>query len=592
MRRFGRAPRSVKRTGRVVVVVALAAALLAPAAVLLGASPAGATVVPLEQFGPEGYLNAAWDLAVDGSGAIYLAGDDFGTSLDAFAAKYDTGTGDFAWYHQINSTGATPYEGAYGVAVDGSGNVYVTGYTSGVLGSSSAGGDDVFVRKYDSSGNVLWTAQLGGAGDDYGQSVAVDGSGNVYVSGSTGGSDTTDGAAVLYKLDSSGAILWSKPLGPVDSDARRVRVDGSGNVYVAGRKVTQAYLARYTSTNALVWETVLSSSSAARGLALDASGNPFVAGEINGDAFVASYSAAGAQQWLRQLGTADSDVAEGVAVDSAGVYVAGSTDGPLAGPDPGLDRPDVFLRKYDAAGVAQWTQQFGTGEYDYDEGFSVAPTGAGGAYVVGRTTGALVGTHDHDNTDSFLVRVDPDAAVPPTVTQQPVSASVRVNDDPTFSAKAVSSTDPTDVQWELTTQWQAKAPGDPDFTDLTGATGWSLSLTNVSLGMSGTLYRAAITNVAGTVYTTPATLTVADNVITIEWARVSKGWVTVKFATTGTPPLEGFQCDLGSRREPWVDCTSEVAMKAHGKTVTVRGHASGDPEGWVESAPQPIVHAR
>ena len=94
--------------------------------------------------------------------------------------------------------------------MDGSGNVYVTGYTNGGLdGNTSAGGSDIFLVKYDSAGTKQWTRQLGTASDDYGEGVAVDGSGNVYVTGGTlGGLDgnTSAGGADIFlvKYNSDG----------------------------------------------------------------------------------------------------------------------------------------------------------------------------------------------------------------------------------------------------------------------------------------------------------------------------------------------------------------------------------------------------
>ena len=91
---------------------------------------------------------------------------------------------ELAWTRQL---GTSSGDISYSVAIDGSGNAYISGYTGGDLGGTNAGLHDAFLAKYDSAGSLLWTRQLGTSSGDYG-SVAIDGSGNVYISGGTGGS--------------------------------------------------------------------------------------------------------------------------------------------------------------------------------------------------------------------------------------------------------------------------------------------------------------------------------------------------------------------------------------------------------------------
>jgi len=98
---------------------------------------------------------------------------------------------------------------ANGVATDSSGNVYVTGGTKGGLdGNTSAGDTDLFVVKYNSSGTKQWTKQLGTSSNDIAKGVATDSSGNVYVTGITGGAldGSNAGVKVLFvvKYNSDG----------------------------------------------------------------------------------------------------------------------------------------------------------------------------------------------------------------------------------------------------------------------------------------------------------------------------------------------------------------------------------------------------
>jgi len=195
---------------------------------------------------------------------------------------------------------------AYGVATDSSGNVYVTGYTSGGLdGNTSAGNADLFVVKYNSSGTKQWTKQLGTSSTDSANGIATDSSGNVYVTGDTyGGLDGNTSAGyndlfVVKYLD-NGTKQWTKQLGTSSTDlANGVATDSSGNVYVAGG----TYGGLDGNTNA-----------------------------GNSDLFVVKYNSSGTKQWTKQLGTSSTDLANGVATDPSGnVYVTGVTYGGLDG---------------------------------------------------------------------------------------------------------------------------------------------------------------------------------------------------------------------------------------------------------------------
>ena len=115
----------------------------------------------------------------------------------------------------------------------------MTGYTQGGLDGTNAGGSDLFLVKYNSSGTKQWTKQLGTSSGENATGVATDSSGNVYVTGSTrGGLDGTNaGSSDLFvvKYNSSGTKQWTKQLGTSGIDSTNgVATDSSGNVYVAG----------------------------------------------------------------------------------------------------------------------------------------------------------------------------------------------------------------------------------------------------------------------------------------------------------------------------------------------------------------------
>ncbi|MGH2829641.1 MAG: SBBP repeat-containing protein, partial [Actinomycetota bacterium] len=123
---------------------------------------------------------------------------------DSFLRGYDA-SGTAIWTRQF---GTASIDQAFGVAVDGPGNVYVAGLAYGALpGQTSSGFGDAYLRRYDASGAVIWTRQFGTPNHDYALGVAVDGPGNVYVSGYTDGTlpgQTASGGGDAF------ALKWSQ----------------------------------------------------------------------------------------------------------------------------------------------------------------------------------------------------------------------------------------------------------------------------------------------------------------------------------------------------------------------------------------------
>src|SRR2546427_309815 len=140
---------------------------------------------------------------------------------------------------RLRQFGTSHFDQANGIALDASG-VYVSGLTWDALpGQTSAGSGDAFLRKYDASGNVLWTRQFGSSDFDQADNVAVDASG-AYVAGVTAGAfpgQTSAGSADAFviKYDTSGNVLWTRQFGSSSYDlAWGMALDASG-AYVAGR---------------------------------------------------------------------------------------------------------------------------------------------------------------------------------------------------------------------------------------------------------------------------------------------------------------------------------------------------------------------
>jgi uncharacterized protein YjiK len=173
-------------------------------------------------------------IASDSSGNVYVTG---GTSHGLFVIKYDS-SGTQQWTQQL---GTSTLDYANGISTDSSGNVYVTGLTfSGLDGNAHAGQTDIFVVKYNSSGVKQWTRQLGTSSYDSGHGITTDSSGNIYVTGATtGGLDgySNAGGSDLFvvKYDSDGIKQWTQQLGSVDQEnGLGITSDPSDNIYVTG----------------------------------------------------------------------------------------------------------------------------------------------------------------------------------------------------------------------------------------------------------------------------------------------------------------------------------------------------------------------
>ncbi len=274
----------------------------------------------------------------------------------------------------IRQFGTIDPDSAYAAAPDGAGGVFVSGGTSGSLAGPHAGGfDDAWLAYYDGAGNQTWIRQFGTSGHDRAEGVAPDGSGGVYVSGTTygslGGPYAGGGDAWLAHYDNTGNQTWIRQLGTSANDyARAASPDGAGGVYVCG-------------------DTIGS-----------------LGGQHAGayDAWLARYDGAGNQTWIRQFGTNTFDYAYAAAPDgSGGVYVSGKTQGSVGGLHAGGD--DAWLAHYGGAGNRTWILQFGTSS---DDGaHSVAPDGSGGAYVCGPTAGSLGGPNAGAD-DAWLAHYD------------------------------------------------------------------------------------------------------------------------------------------------------------------------------------------
>jgi hypothetical protein len=338
---------------------------------------------------------------------------------------------------------------ANAIAVDKLGNTYITGGTGSTdfrtaspLQPALKGVEDVFVTKINANGSgIVYSTFLGGGGPDEGKGIAVDGSGNAYVTGSAGSFDFPMAGAIqgtwggsgdvfVTKLNATGsALVYSTYLGgnAID-DGRGIAVDPAGNAYVVGITFSSnfptvnpfqaakgaqqdAFVAKINpGGTAWVYATYLGGNAVDEGygIAADASGNAYVTGYTGStnfplqspyrssnaasvDAFVTKLNPAGsALVYSTYLGGSATDYGTAIAVDSSGsAYVTGivdSTDFPVVNPMQlhfaGAD--DAFVTKFNPAGSALvYSTYLGGGSEDQAYGLAIDP--AGNAWVTGRT---------------------------------------------------------------------------------------------------------------------------------------------------------------------------------------------------------------
>lgn len=272
----------------------------------------------------DGY-DAGWGVTVDAKNNVYVAGitggnSDLAFESDGFLAKFD-GAGKKLWQQEIKTSERTE---AYGVTVDGKGDIVLSGRTWGSFdGNANAGKYDTLVMKYSAEGKKIFAKQFGSAHRDVGYAVAVDKADNIYVTGFTesdfGGATLAGGNqdAYLTKLTATGDHVWTKFVGgKADETAWDVGVDAKGFIYIAGKSA--AHL-----ENVKSWTQV----------------------DQPSDCFLAKFNPAGEQVSLQTWGSDGPDEAFRLSLDGKGsVYVTGAVWGALEG-GTHMGRNDVFIKQ-------------------------------------------------------------------------------------------------------------------------------------------------------------------------------------------------------------------------------------------------------
>ncbi|MBK7667481.1 MAG: T9SS type A sorting domain-containing protein [Sphingobacteriaceae bacterium] len=344
---------------------------------------------------------------VDGSGNVYSIGTFSGTcdfdpssatftltssgNQDVFISKLDA-SGNFVFAKKFGGTSAEYLDD---LAFDASGNIYLIGEFSttvdfdpgtGTFNMTAPGtGTDIFVCKLDMNGNFIWAKQMGSPWWDSGNSIAIDGSGNVVITGdfattSAGPADFDPGPGTftftsgtgggntdifISKLTSAGNFVWAKQIGGINGDfGNSLEVDNSNNIIVGGYFTGTAdfdpnagttnlvslgmediYILKLDASGNFIWARNMGSNTVdyCKSIALDASGNVYSTGSFRGtadfdpsassytlasvagdDIFISKLDASGNFVWAKSMGSTSADVANTITTDATGnIYTTG-----------------------------------------------------------------------------------------------------------------------------------------------------------------------------------------------------------------------------------------------------------------------------
>lgn len=450
-------------------------------------------------YGSNPSTDYSFGVAVDGNNNVYVAGSAtrgwnsgpggvggmppihaHTDNSDIVVVKLNS-SGVYQWH---TFYGSTTYDRGDAIAVDGNGNVYVTGQSDNTWqgdGGANAlhvhsGGTDIVVLKLSTAGAYQWHTFYGSAGYDAGDSVAVD-SNNVYITGSSYAAWQGDGGAnpihaysgafeiVALKLTSAGAYQWHTFYGSASEDdfGLDIAVDGSSNVYIAGSSYatwqgdggasplrahsgsSDIVVLKLTSAGVYQWHTFYGSSDveSGYGIAVDGSSNVYITGESwatwlgpggaaplrahsgSSDIVILKLTGSGAYQWHTFYGSSGADFGEDIAVQGSGnLYVTGGSDAGWlgAGGAPPLHAYsgdyDIVALKLSNAGTYQWHTFYGSS--DGDSGYGIALNGtASEGYITGYSVVSWLGDgntaplNSHSgNYDIFVLKL---AGVPTAV---------------------------------------------------------------------------------------------------------------------------------------------------------------------------------
>ncbi|MDN3676439.1 SBBP repeat-containing protein [Flavobacterium paronense] len=412
-------------------------------------------------------------IAIDGNGNSYITGSYVNTISFGIFTLQTLGSGIYIVKYDINGnviwakTSSGNDASSTAIALDGDGNVYVTGgfygpsFSFGPLltltnSDSSATYQDAFVIKLNTNGDLIWgnkyVATL--ADNDYINGIAVDGNGSSYITGSFYDTITLSRNFFIGKLNQLGDIIWFRSAGGTGFDkGQEIAVDGSGNICVEGTYTSPSisfdsttltnlggsdlFTVKYDTSGNLLWAKSAggTSSSVADGIDTDGNNNSYVMGYFNGPSisfgsivltnpnaslyamFLVKYDANGTVVWAICPTGGGPGYGGAISVDTFGnSYIAGTFSssnivfGSTTLTNAGSN--DFFIAKYTSSGTVDWAKSSGGSADDFSRGISLSPTG--NCYVVGNFNSSSItfgsSTLYNDNPistyDMFITKLD------------------------------------------------------------------------------------------------------------------------------------------------------------------------------------------
>ncbi len=293
--------------------------------------------------GPSNGTDEAFSVSVDAAGNVYVTGQSLSvTNYDYATVKYNS-SGQQQWASRYNGP-QNSIDNAAVVKVDIAGNVYITGSSTG-----SGSGLDYLTIKYNSSGQEQWTIRYNGTnnGDDVPSDLALDALGNIYITGGSSGSGSSNDY-VTIKFNSSGQEQWNSRYNGTGNDndvAFGLAVTSVYNVYVTGSSIGQGSATDYATVY---------------------------------------YNSSGVQQWVMRYNGPNntSDDATSVAVDGNGnAFITGASNS-------GGSNLDYLTLKYNAGGQQLWEQRYNGPGNGVDAALSICVDNSGNAIVTGNSQGS------------------------------------------------------------------------------------------------------------------------------------------------------------------------------------------------------------
>jgi hypothetical protein len=404
-------------------------------------------------FNPSSSTHDMWgySVTIDGSGNILTTGEfrgsaDFdpsgGTTTltsvafeDIYVAKYDV-NGNYIWAFSLPGT---RHDHSYKITTDASDNIYIVGsfeqtidFDPGVatVNRIANGQNDAFIAKYDSNGNYLWNISIGSNNDDEAKDIAIDASGNIYITGNFSGTMDIDPSGTIYNLtsfgqsdvfvikyDVTGNLIWGFGLGAGQYDyGEGICTNSSGDVIITGQfdntvdfdpnggsanltGSSNIFVAKYNSSGAYQWAFGIgdnSSSDIGTAISTDLANNIYVIGGFdnmadfdpssnivnlasngNRDVFLAKYNNAGNYQSAFNIGSSSNDIGNDISISDSLIYITGYFKN-TADFDPSnatanltaANQTDIFVSSYDTSMNYQWAYNMNDDSYGYGQGIT------------------------------------------------------------------------------------------------------------------------------------------------------------------------------------------------------------------------------